>query len=512
MAALSDFEKMRMALIQNIASASTPEKVAALLAKFNSPEAEAAAEETKEKEEDPPALKESEFVVNARKALRKVGPANFFKFGQLLAGSDGENTGTVSVESLEGAFAGVLGSAGDLSDEVFDGLKNEFIDPSGGGGVAHGALYEALLGGALEGSRKNMSDSAFQSFERVGADQKCISLASLLETFSPKNHPDVKAGTVTADQIAVEFWQMFRCTDGEGRVSTDDWERYSRVQSAMHDDDETFQLFLRRVWKMSGNFLLYDYIQTSPSKQPTVRETGKKMIQHRHDELYRGQVSVTTPESVVVKHHGKKAGKHMESHMSGASAMSTADEPKRGKKAHRYDNVSQLEGMTPKKEVEYRRSKKISERSPIDTLSGSGVDPGQLSVKPSLRLIEKQDHFHSDTVGVAHTKDPVRGLKHNDEIHADHFENGIAQDEQPSPRGLKRIVVEGHMENTGVSSAKLETLRERTSKSIVSHDPYYWNEKQSVKNRHSKDEEPKYRGKSIRKGVTPGGNSQIVFG
>ena len=90
--------------------------------------------------------------------------------------------------------------------------------------------------------------------------------------------------------------------------------------------------------------------------------------------------------------------------------------------------------------------------------------------------------------------------------------------EDPSPsRGLKRIVPTDNMVNAGLSNAELETLRMRESKSMTSDNPYYWKEQaaagtKSKKNVQSEDASTPIRGKAIKPGQTPGGNSQIVFG
>ena len=89
MSSLADFEKLRVGLIQKIATADTPEKISALLAQINSPSDSAQnsgntnVEEVNDvdvEEEDKAIQKTPEEVIAARQFLKGLGPQGMCKF------------------------------------------------------------------------------------------------------------------------------------------------------------------------------------------------------------------------------------------------------------------------------------------------------------------------------------------------------------------------------------------------------------------------------------------------
>jgi hypothetical protein len=532
MASMSDFEKMRMGLIQSIASASTPEKVAELLAKLTPVQSattpgESPADAAEEPEEVVEEEAESAHVVSARATLRQAGPTAFYRFGRMLAAADTANTGVLSDASFEEVVFKALPG---LPRDVFEGLTTEFAATAGEKdaqtGILYNDCYEQLLG-EFNHARQNASNATFNAFAKIGTDGVHRSLASVINTFSPDNHPDVKSGRASADEIAQNFFDTFTCESGNGRVAKKDWDDFARIQSAMHDTEFDWEHYLRRTWKMPGMYHLNKVLESAEERTTPV---NRRKQNHGNDALiYRGQLSVTSPDSMPEERErtdGKRTFlRDMQSHMKGASALST-EVPEYEGQGRFHPETSQAAshfgvGMVHEKEEERRQTKKSVSNSRPNTLSGSGVDPGELEHRSTLRVIQKTDHFAAGSVGVAGNNDgeePVHGLKPHAETLRSHFEGSHVPVEDPSPsRGLKRIVPADNMVNSGLSNAELETLRTRESKSMTSDNPYYWKEQpaagtKSKKNMQSEDVQTPTRGKAIKPGQTPGGNSQIVFG
>ena len=120
----------------------------------------------------------------------------------------------------------------------------------------------------------------------------------------------------------------------------------------------------------------------------------------KHGEIYGSTFSISADKdngSTTPLSRGKKTfsnelkNRHVASHMKGAAAMSIDDVSPSGRKFVSH-NVSQLDGMTPTEGSEVlRASRKLINTT--KTLSGSGVDPGELNYKMGLKKISAKDHF-----------------------------------------------------------------------------------------------------------------------
>ena len=122
----------------------------------------------------------------------------------------------------------------------------------------------------------------------------------------------------------------------------------------------------------------------------------------KHGEIYGSTFSISADKdngSTTPLSRGKKTfsnelkNRHVGSHMKGAAAMSIDDISPSGRKVHVSHNVSQLEGMTPAEGSEVLRASRKLISVNKDTLSGSGVDPGELNYKMGLKKICAKDHF-----------------------------------------------------------------------------------------------------------------------
>ena len=93
----------------------------------------------------------------------------------------------------------------------------------------------------------------------------------------------------------------------------------------------------------------------------------------------------------------------------------------------------------------------------------------------------------------------------------------MAEDDVEPARGLKRIVVANNMDNAGLSNSERKVVRKRQNKTMQSNKPYYWDDSNKKNGDNSKKDNDftqsiSGRRKGGMKKITPGGNSQIIFG
>ncbi len=549
MSSLADFEKLRVGLIQKIATADTPEKISALLAQINSPSDSAQnsgntnVEEVNDvdvEEEDKVIQKTPEEVIAARQFLKGLGPQGMCKFQTSLVSkssrttSEDDNANSDGLRGQDISRTDFLSISTDvpsnmllnLADFLFEeGEKSDRL-------IVRDVLFKIV--GNFNSARQNMSTATFLSFDRLDKrkDKGSASLASILSKFSPYNHPLVKSGMKNVNTVAQEFFHTFHNNPkSDGCVTEDEWELYVVNQSFFIDKDSDFELFLRRTWKLSGTF----HLDTAPSSYESTntsspgRSTGRKLMTDKHGEIYGSTFSISADKdncsTTPLPRGGKKTfsnelkNRHVGSHMKGAAAMSIDDVSPSGRKVHVSHNVSQLDGMTPTEGSEMLRASRKQISVNKDTLSGSGVDPGELNYKMGLKKFSAKDHFLGNAIGVASNEEGEvknRGLKRLPVGSDTHFKDGhVAEDDIEPPRGLKRISVSSNMDNSGLSKAEAVVVRKRQNKSLESNKPYYWDDKNDSAAK-AKDNDFSESISGRRKGgikkITPGGNSQIIFG
>jgi hypothetical protein len=547
MASVADFEKLRVSLIQKIATADTPEKISALLAQMNNiPTTNAAAGGgEKDSADDMSESKINEVeeavvpkeVLASREYLHSGGPHGMYKFQtSLTALGNGSNSSINNSDDSNNSNNNdnnisrndFLSMNTNMPSNILDGLANVLFK-NNETRLVKDILLEII--GNFNATRQNMCTATFVSFDRIDKkkDKNTASLASILTTFAPYNHPLVKSGTKTVNAVAQEFFNSFKNDpESNGAVTSEEWERYVMNQSFFIDDDASFELFLRRTWQMTGTFHLNKILitgQSSNMSTPEQRNKGRKLMTDKHGEIYGGTFSISSDsKSTPISPRGKKTfvkqhqDRNIGSHMHGAAAMSIEEISPSGRKFHHTHNVSQLEGMTPSQGSEIPRASRKLINVDKDTLSGSGVDPGELDLKIGLRKISKKNHFDGSSVGVASNHEgevSERGLRRLPVSNESHFKNGHVADEDAEPaRGLKRIVVANNMDNAGLSNAEAKVVRKRQNKTMQSQKPYYWDDKNSKKRGDDNDFRDSISGrkKGGMKKMTPGGNSQIIFG
>ena len=85
-------------------------------------------------------------------------------------------------------------------------------------------------------------------------------MSDVKKFYNAKNHPDVKQGKRTEDEILAEFLDTFEQHHSDnvedqrdGRVSKGEWIEYYNNVSMSIDRDDYFELMMNNAWNLKGD-------------------------------------------------------------------------------------------------------------------------------------------------------------------------------------------------------------------------------------------------------------------
>lgn len=107
--------------------------------------------------------------------------------------------------------------------------------------------------------RKGIAKKAFSIMDKDGSG--ILDINDIRQTYNAKNHPDVKAGKKTEDQILGEFLDTFEDHFADvkgqedardGNIQLHEWFEYYNNVSMSIDDDAYFELMMNNTWNLDG--------------------------------------------------------------------------------------------------------------------------------------------------------------------------------------------------------------------------------------------------------------------
>jgi Ca2+-binding EF-hand superfamily protein len=111
--------------------------------------------------------------------------------------------------------------------------------------------------GPMNGFRVSLVHQAFKKLDRDGSG--IVDIEDIRDVYSAKNHPDVRAGKKTEEEVLGEFLETFELhhniTDKtllDHRVTLEESEEYYANVSACIDDDAYFEAMISNAWRLHG--------------------------------------------------------------------------------------------------------------------------------------------------------------------------------------------------------------------------------------------------------------------
>lgn len=121
--------------------------------------------------------------------------------------------------------------------------------------------YEEFLRGVrgeMNQFRVNLCKRAFTIMDKDRSG--VLNLDDIRQTYNAKQHPDVKAGKKTEDDILLEFLDTFEMhysfsheNSRDGQISMDEWIEYYNNVSMSIDDDKYFELMMNSAWNLDNS-------------------------------------------------------------------------------------------------------------------------------------------------------------------------------------------------------------------------------------------------------------------
>jgi len=116
-----------------------------------------------------------------------------------------------------------------------------------------------MVRGEMNSNRRKIAEKCFKILDKDGSG--VIDINDIRQNYNAKQHPDVKAGKKTEDEILCEFLDTFEdhycdvagqedCRDGI--VKMNEWLEYYNNVSMSIDDDAYFELMMNNTWNLDG--------------------------------------------------------------------------------------------------------------------------------------------------------------------------------------------------------------------------------------------------------------------
>lgn len=110
--------------------------------------------------------------------------------------------------------------------------------------------------GPMNAFRKSLVAQAYNKLDKDGSG--LIDIDDIRGVYNAKQHPDVKQGKKTEEEILLDFLETFELhhnmnmkTANDHIVTKEEWEEYYNNISSSIDNDEYFQLMMNNTWKLT---------------------------------------------------------------------------------------------------------------------------------------------------------------------------------------------------------------------------------------------------------------------
>ena len=96
--------------------------------------------------------------------------------------------------------------------------------------------------------RQAIADTAFAKFDRDGNGY--LDASDMRGIYNVSMHPKVINGTMTEDQVFLEFLTNFGDKNRDGKITKVEWNDYYSAVSASIDNDDHFVALMTAAWKL----------------------------------------------------------------------------------------------------------------------------------------------------------------------------------------------------------------------------------------------------------------------
>ena len=190
-----------------------------------------------------------------RERLAKRGTRGISSIGKKFKIADDNRSGSLDKEEFKKAMHDFrIGLNEKQTGKLFD-----IFDRDGSGEISYEEFLR-MIRGEMNDFRKGIAKKAFAIMDKDGSGK--LDINDIRQTYNAKNHPDVKAGKKTEDQILGEFLDTFEdhFADVKGQedardgiINLNEWYEYYNNVSMSIDDDAYFELMMNKAWNLDNS-------------------------------------------------------------------------------------------------------------------------------------------------------------------------------------------------------------------------------------------------------------------
>ena len=134
----------------------------------------------------------------------------------------------------------------------------DIFDRDGSGEISYDEFLRSIRG-QMNSARVAIAKKAYKIMDKDGSGQ--LDLNDIRGTYNAKQHPDVKSGKKTEDEILGEFLDTFEdhfcdmkgnADSRDGIITMPEWIEYYNNVSMSIDRDDYFTLMMTNAWKLDG--------------------------------------------------------------------------------------------------------------------------------------------------------------------------------------------------------------------------------------------------------------------
>jgi len=132
------------------------------------------------------------------------------------------------------------------------------FDRDGSGEISYDEFLRSIRG-EMNAARVALAKKAFAIMDNDKSG--VLDLNDIRQRYNAKQHPDVKAGKKTEDEVLAEFLDTFedhfcdmkgQADSRDGKVNMNEWLEYYNNVSMSIDNDEYFALMMNNAWNLDG--------------------------------------------------------------------------------------------------------------------------------------------------------------------------------------------------------------------------------------------------------------------